>query len=237
MLWNPRRKEPNWGRQVSALLEVLDQKFQKKNKEIVINNFSLIPPGIWKDMRPGSFQVFNLFLLNYILSFNDTLSYLTSKRAIPDLQKVSKPRGEHHAVFTSASRHSLGTEDASDQHGTYEQILMLLNLISSPCLLLIFVYHFKKQAFRIQTWLNKTHFSNGIPQTTLKLNGAISDTVKFLLSRQNTENYITSGTVRQLTIKFPGTSIYLTVVSFAACLPRFELCLDPSLALVTIQVF
>lgn len=90
MLWNPRRKEPNWGRQVSALLEVLDQKFQKKNKEIVINNFSLIPPGIWKDMRPGSFQVFNLFLLNYILSFNDTLSYLTSKRAIPDLQKDCK---------------------------------------------------------------------------------------------------------------------------------------------------
>lgn len=32
MLWNPRRKEPNWGRQVSALLEVLDQKFQKKEQ-------------------------------------------------------------------------------------------------------------------------------------------------------------------------------------------------------------
>lgn len=114
---------------------------------------------------------------------------------------------------------------------------MLLNLTFSPCLLLIFVSHFKKQAFRIQTRLYKPHFSNGITQTTLQLNGVISDTVKFLLPRQNTENYITSGTVRQLTIKFPDTSIYLTVVLFAACLPRFELYLDSSLAPVTIQVF
>lgn len=114
---------------------------------------------------------------------------------------------------------------------------MLLNLTSSPCRLFIFVSHFKKQAFRIQTRLYKPRSSNSIPQTTLKLNGVISDTVKFLLPRQNTENYITSGIVRQLTMKFPGTSIYLTVGLSAACLARFELYLDPSLAPVIIQVF
>lgn len=32
-------------------------------------------------------------------------------------------------------------------------------------------------------------------------------------------------------------SIYLTVILFAACLPRFELYLGPSLAPTTIQVF
>lgn len=114
---------------------------------------------------------------------------------------------------------------------------MLLNFTSSPCLLLISVSHFKKQAFRIQTRLYKPHFCNGIPQTTLKLNGVISDTVKFLLPRQHTENYITSGIVRQLTIKFPGMSIYLTVGLSAACLARFELYLDPSLAPVIIKAF
>lgn len=208
----------------------------------MINNFSLIPPGIWKDMRPWSFQVFNLFLLNYILSFNDTLSYLTSKRAIPDLQKDWKRLSFKTQRRTLCCFYS--SQQAQPRHwGCFRPTRNIWANINAsephffPYLLVIFVYHFKKQAFWIQTQLNKTHFSNGIPQTTLKLNGVISDTVKFLSLRQNTENYITSGTVRQLTIKFPGTSIYLTMVLFAACLPRFELCLDPSLVPVTIQVF
>lgn len=174
-------------------------------------------------MRPWAFHQFSISFCSIIFCLLMTPFPTSPPRELFLICRktakgyISKPRREHHAGFTSTSRHNLGTEDTSDQHGTYEQILMLLNFTSSPCLLLIFVCHFKKQAFRIQiqTRLYKPHFSNGITQTTLKLNGVISDIMKFLLPRQNTENYITSGTVRQLTIKFPGTSIYLTVVLFA----------------------
>lgn len=174
-------------------------------------------------MRPWAFHQFSISFCSIIFCLLITPFPTSPPRELFLICRktakgyISKPRREHHAGFTSASRHNLGTEDAPDQHGTYEQILMLLNLTFSTCLLLNFVSHFKKQAFRIQTRLYKPHFSNGITQTTLKLNGVISDTVKFLLPRQNAENYITSGTVRQLTIKFPGTSIYLTVVF--CCLP------------------
>lgn len=71
--------------------------------------------------------------------------------------------------------------------------------------------------FGTQTRLNKPHFSNGIPQKTLKLNGVILDTVKFLLPRQNKENYIIGRHCQTTHNKIPR-HVYLSHSDFVCSL-------------------
>lgn len=85
----------------------------KRNKEIAINNFSLIPPGIWKDMRPWSCHQFSISFCSIIFSLLMTSFPTSALRAIPDphaerLQRTKFQNPEENVMLIllqSQSRH------------------------------------------------------------------------------------------------------------------------------------
>lgn len=123
----------------------------KRNSEIAINNFFLIPPEIGKSTRPWSWHQFSIsfssmtfyvLMTSFPTSAPRELFLICRKTVKRELNFKTQRKTACWFCFTSS--HSPDTENASEQSVACKQTLMLLNLTSSFCFLLIFVYDFKK---------------------------------------------------------------------------------------------